>query len=92
MYCSLTRLFSTGPTVTFNDEIESVKRESQKLKDMGVEIIIGLSHAGYRMDQLVAAEVPYIDVIVGGHSHTFLYNGKNLWNLFRITISVSEAC
>ena len=28
------------------------------------------------MDRKVAAEVDGIDVIVGGHSHTFLYTGK----------------
>ena len=40
-----------------------------------MKIIIGLSHAGYGMDKKVAAEVDGIDVIVGGHSHTFLYTG-----------------
>ena len=28
------------------------------------------------MDLRIAAEVEGIDVIVGGHSHTFLYTGK----------------
>jgi len=53
-----------------------VKREAKLLKEQGVQVIIGLSHSGYRLDQRVAAEIPEIDVIVGGHSHTFLFNSK----------------
>ena len=55
----------------------AVRTEVEKLRDAGVKIIIGLSHAGYGMDKKVAAEVEGIDVIVGGHSHTFLYTGDN---------------
>ena len=64
-----------GPTVKFTDEIEAVRREVESFKSAGVEVIIGLSHSGYGMDKKVAAEVDDIDVIVGGHSHTFLYTG-----------------
>ncbi len=35
-----------------------------------VDIIVCLSHLGYHDDKVIAAEVPGIDVIVGGHSHT----------------------
>ncbi len=37
-----------------------------------VDIIVCLSHLGYEDDKVIAAEVPGIDVIVGGHSHTTL--------------------
>ena len=77
-----------GPTVRFTNEVEAVRTEVNKLKNAGVKIIIGLSHAGYGMDKKVAAEVEGIDVIVGGHSHTFLYTlypGKwVLWQLAEI--------
>ena len=69
-------MFVPGPTVSFHDEIDTVKREAKLLKEQGVQVIIGLSHSGYRLDQRVAAEIPEIDVIVGGHSHTFLFNSK----------------
>ena len=59
----------------FTDEVTAVRTEVEKLKSAGVKIIIGLSHSGYGMDKKVAAEVDGIDVIVGGHSHTFLYTG-----------------
>jgi 5'-nucleotidase len=41
-----------------------------------VDIIIALSHAGLDVDREVAAAVKDVDVIVGGHSHSFLYTGK----------------
>lgn len=41
----------------------------------GVKIIIALGHSGYAKDQEVARDCPLVDVIIGGHTHTFLYNG-----------------
>ncbi|KAH3736665.1 hypothetical protein DPMN_043238 [Dreissena polymorpha] len=66
---------NAGTTVKFLDEVETAKKYSKQLKASGVDVIIGLSHAGYGMDKKIAAEVEDIDVIVGGHSHTFLYHG-----------------
>ncbi|XP_052809054.1 snake venom 5'-nucleotidase-like [Mya arenaria] len=67
---------NAGDTVNFKDEVSTVRAHARELKHSGVEVIIGLSHAGYGVDKRVAAEVPDIDVIVGGHSHTFLYNNS----------------
>lgn len=64
-----------GKTVIFKDEVESVKNESERLDQLGVKIIIVLGHSGYAMDQRIAAEVPLVDVVVGGHTNTFLWNG-----------------
>uniref|UniRef100_A0A0C9RXV0 apyrase n=2 Tax=Fopius arisanus TaxID=64838 RepID=A0A0C9RXV0_9HYME len=59
----------------FLDEVETVNLEAEKLKREGVDIIIVLSHCGINVDRIMAANCPLIDVIVGGHSHTFLYSG-----------------
>ena len=40
----------------------------------GVDIIIALGHSGYDRDLEVAARVPHVDVVVGGHTHSFLYS------------------
>ena len=37
-----------------------------------VDIVVCLSHLGYDDDRVIAAAVPGIDIIVGGHSHTTL--------------------
>ncbi len=67
-------LASPGPNITFHDPAEAVTREIAKLEARGVTRIIVLSHSGYVVDQKVAAAVDGIDVIVGGHSNTYLSN------------------
>lgn len=49
--------------------------EAKKLKDEGVKIIIALGHSGYNQDQIIAQECPEVDIVIGGHSHSFLYTG-----------------
>jgi 5'-nucleotidase len=44
------------------------------------DIIVLISHAGEEMDRQLAAEVPEIDVIVGGHSHTRIPSGELVWH------------
>lgn len=62
----------------FTDESEAVKEEAQRLKDQGVDIIVVLSHCGLNVDRIIAQNAgENIDIIVGGHSHTFLFAGPN---------------
>ena len=62
----------------FTSEPEAVKREAEKLKADGVNIIVVLSHCGLYVDREIAQRGgPDIDIIVGGHSHSFLYGGEN---------------
>ncbi|MFN3292717.1 MAG: bifunctional metallophosphatase/5'-nucleotidase [Gemmobacter sp.] len=63
---------SPGPDVLFQDEIESLKAQVAELEAQGVTRIIALTHVGYVKDQQIAASVPGIDAVIGGHSHTFL--------------------
>ena len=63
--------------IEFLDEVESVKREARRLKDLGVSIIIATGHAGYDIDLKMAAEIEELDLVVGGHSHTFLFTGDD---------------
>jgi 5'-nucleotidase/UDP-sugar diphosphatase len=65
-----------GPNVVFQDVAEYVGAAAAALEEAGVNKIILLSHIGYAEDQEIAATVPGIDVIVGGHSHTFLGTGE----------------
>jgi len=67
-------LSSPGANVKFTDPIEAVKKYAAELEDQGVNIIILLSHLGYWRDQQLAKQVEGVDVIVGGHTHTFLAN------------------
>lgn len=67
---------SNSGAVGFFDEIESLKKETKKLLENGVNIIICISHSGIEKDKVIAKEVEDIDIIIGGHTHTFLYSGK----------------
>lgn len=56
-------------------QIDAIKAESERLDSQGVNIIIALGHSGYETDKQIAKEVPLVDVVVGGHTNTFLWNG-----------------
>jgi len=67
-------LASPGPNVKFSDPVAAVQAEVDRLTAMGVNKIIVLSHSGYVVDKRVAAETTGVDVIVGGHSNSYLSN------------------
>jgi 5'-nucleotidase len=63
---------SPGPNVIFQDEIDSLAADVAALEAEGVTKIIALTHVGLPKDLEIAAAVPGIDAVVGGHSHTLL--------------------
>ena len=63
---------SPGNDVEFHDVVQYVRGASEALDAAGVNKIILLSHIGYNQDMDVAASLPLVDVIVGGHSHSLL--------------------
>lgn len=65
--------------VIVGDEIETARRMVKELRPK-VDIIVLISHSGDLMDEKIAAAVPGIDVIVGGHSHTRLPIGQFVWH------------
>ncbi len=69
------RISSPGPNVSFPAFLPAMQRAVEALKSQGVDVVIALSHAGLSGDKKLAASVPGIDVIVGGHSHVLLGNG-----------------
>src|SRR5579862_4136488 len=71
------------------DEIEAVKRGAAELREQGAELVVCLSHLGYRrvaedievatIDPELAEQVQgEVDVIVGAHSHDLLPEGERL--------------
>lgn len=67
-------LASPGKNVTFSDPVAAVQGEVDELTAQGIKRIVVLSHSGYEVDKRVAAQTTGVDVIVGGHSNTFLSN------------------
>lgn len=64
---------SPGP-VTFRDEAAAARNYVRELEAMGVNKIVLLTHVGLDNDKKLAADVPGVDVIVGGHSHSLIGN------------------
>ena len=69
----LPRVASVGDEVQVKDVIDTAKEMVEILRGEGVDIVVALTHEGASMDRLVAREVPGIDIIVGGHSHEYVY-------------------
>ena len=73
--------FSDGVSnLQFHDEITKVQEEVNRLKNAGVNKIIALGHSGYGLDKELAKAVDGVDIVVGGHTDTFLYTGNLLAN------------
>ncbi|XP_058825829.1 apyrase-like [Topomyia yanbarensis] len=72
----LTHTLSMTERLKFLDEIDAINVEAAKLKTQGISIIVVLSHCGIDIDRKIAAQCEDVDIVVGGHSHTFLYNGS----------------
>lgn len=70
------KLIAKTEKLAFMNEVDSINAEAERLKAQGVDIIIVLSHCGLNVDRKIAAKCPNVDLIVGGHSHTFLYSGN----------------
>lgn len=65
--------------LTFTDPVESVKETVAEIKaNEDVDMIVCLSHSGTwdepekSEDEILAKEVPELDVIISGHTHTLL--------------------
>lgn len=63
----------------YNDPISVAQQQVEELRKKGCDLIICLSHLGYEYadttkvsDKRLAAETEGIDIIIGGHTHTFL--------------------
>ncbi len=67
-------LSNPGPDVVFEDIEPVVADAVVELEAMGINKIVALAHAGFPRDKEVAAMVDGIDVIVSGHTHTYLSN------------------
>ncbi|WP_239257044.1 bifunctional metallophosphatase/5'-nucleotidase [Listeria ilorinensis] len=59
------------------EPLQAIKREVAALPE-DVSTVILLSHLGLPTDERIAAEIPEIDVILGGHTHHLLEDGKQI--------------
>lgn len=55
------------------DNVEVTNRWADYLHDTEkCDLVILLSHAGYDQDQLIVPQTRWVDLVIGGHTHTFV--------------------
>ena len=67
---------SVAETMKYLDPVETVNRYAALLRDKGCDMVIVLSHLGIEKSEFtdirLAEASRNVDIIIGGHSHTFL--------------------
>lgn len=64
-------IVNRGP-VEMSDQEKTAREAVSRLQELGVDLVIAVTHAGEKEDRELAEKVEGIDIIVGGHSHTAL--------------------
>ena len=73
--------------IEFSDPLQSVQ-QYKYLRNQS-DVVLLLSHMGYEDDVKLSAELPWVDLIVGGHSHTQVKGGE-MHNGLLITQNVNR--
>ncbi len=71
---TLDRISNVGHDVTVNpDVLEVAEAQARLLRSMGAQIVLALTHIGTELDMRLAETVEGIDVVIGGHTHDYLF-------------------
>ena len=73
-------LSQPGPAIRFAPPRATAEAAVKRLREMGAEIVIALTHLDLADDRALAADVAGIDIILGGHDHEpmTIYEGGKL--------------
>lgn len=60
--------------------VESIRRTVRELRDRRIDpdLLVAVAHNGLDNDSVLAAEVPELDIIIGGHSHTPMFHESRI--------------
>ena len=93
-------LSSTERKVNFTPTSYTARKMVGQLKNAGADVIVALTHLFIDDDRKLAAEVPEIDLILGGHDHepitwyngrTFIHkSGQNAQFLTRVDLAIDK--
>lgn len=85
-----------GDTV-YLDPIQTAEKYGRILKEQkGCDLVVCLSHLGYEYDndkvsdRVLAAKTSFIDIILGGHTHTFLYKPVMVSNAQKRPVLINQ--
>ena len=73
-------LSSPGPDVRFADPATTAEAAASRLRGMGADLVVALTHLDFAEDRALAAKVKGIDIVLGGHDHDpmTIYEGGKL--------------
>lgn len=74
-----------GERVAFLDPIATARREIPCMRREGAQVIVALTHLSLSDDKALAAAVPDIDVVCGGHEHILLQSVVGHTIIFKVT-------
>ncbi|GAE15308.1 bifunctional metallophosphatase/5'-nucleotidase [Bacteroides pyogenes] len=66
--------------VVYKDPVQVSNETAALLKSEGCDVVVCLSHLGIQTDERLIADTRNIDVVLGGHSHTFMKAPKTYLN------------
>lgn len=86
--------------ITYLDFVDESRRLANELREQGADMVIALTHMRWPNDEKMAAEVPEIDIVLGGHDHDYgikeingkivLKSGTDFRNLSKLTATMSS--
>ena len=77
-------LTSAGDNAEYLDYVKVGRELATMLKkDKGVDMVVALTHMDMAEDERLAAEVPEIDLILGGHDHSGMFKVVNGTLIFK---------
>lgn len=77
--------------IDFLDPVTVANEIAAKLKnEVGCDVVVCLSHLGIREDEILVSQTRNIDIVLGGHSHTFMTEPTLLLNLDGKSVPVSH--
>lgn len=88
----VTSFLTPSENLKFEDEAHALQKEVDSLIDQGINKIIAVGHSGYGVDLDIAKKVNGIDVIVGGHTETFLYTGTGNCMFLSFVYNSGSSC
>ena len=72
-------LARTLSAYVFDDPVQTAARMVPQLRrELQPSLLVALTHIGIAQDRILAATVPGIDIIIGGHSHVTLEQGERV--------------
>ncbi len=83
----------------YKDPIAAANKTAELLADKGCDLVVCLSHLGYKYDNApskpsdvkLAAATSHIDLIIGGHTHTFMDEPDRVLNRDGEEVLVTQA-